>query len=1206
MTSTPKLSKPRRRWRGWLAVLSVLSIGVLGVALAALPWIVSLGPVQRQLTVQANRLMAPGSVRFDRLRVSWSRPTEIEGLVLRDAQGDDIVAGPKVQFGWNLWEILVTRPATGMLILDRADVSIERFADGRIDLLETLRPIISDRPKRTVLIRVVEGALRFRIEGLNEPIVADSANIELDLNAYPGPVAWRMKLARTIGRDQPGHVQVDGSMSRQKAENGLPVELALAIKGHKWPWAYARPGIDARGIFDGKIDARQAVGKWSLAGDVQLHDLVATGSALAGDTPRLESVVAVWKADKTDEGWLVERLDVTSPLGAIKASGSMPPVGGRGAHVEGNLDLAALARQIPSTLRLHEDIRVEQGSVQLQADVTGDAAAKGQTIHATARLAGLEAKRGGQTLAFHDPATLAATLQRRADALILEELEIETPFLTATGKGDLDRGITVSAAIDLGKATDRLREWVDFGPVRLAGQGKVDARYQRIATRFEANARAELRGLSASGLPAIESFHRDLLECSLDANGNAGASGLPSSLHELTLKGGGNPKTENVEFKALLDDASGVLSARLRARCQLAIGGKKQTADAGLDARWSKTEVMLDQLEVALTPAVGPGGQFLPGETKRWSGNGRYDIGKDELTIAADAAIPADKSQTTNLALWPTEVRGGGFKSRGAAWVEASLAGSLAGLGGAERSDKAPLDGRLKAILHAKQNPEGWDLGARGEVFDVSTSDDQGRRQVFADKVSASLRAGYSRKLDQVEMTELAVVSPWGRVEASGAATNLSGTPEFDLKGKLSPDWQVLTGLLARKVEPNASITGGPREWRLAGKIPSLDANEIVATLRGDLGVNLEQVDVFGMRLGRTALVVHARDGKFLIDPIDSTLNSGRLHLEPEVIEDKQGQTWVHLGPNSGLLDAVVNDEVSHRVLSFAAPVLDQATRVQGSVSLALNDAFIPIGPKMQEIQARVDGDVLFDNVEFMPGPLADQLIGVFRQERRPLLVLRDPISIRILGRKIYQEGLVIPLGNVAAIGLDGSIDFDQNLDLVARFAMVPPRRNIPVLSQILENTQLQVPITGTLKKPKLNGEAIKDRFKDMGTNLLETMMDVGASGLNRVFRGGRGAGGEGPARRDVFPPFARPDDDQAPPPPQPGLGQAPKRDDAVANSSGSSSDKARAPGAVADKPPGRPGQLTAEERQLQREARRERRLEKKAERRARRGLPPQ
>jgi translocation and assembly module TamB len=298
--------------------------------------------------------------------------------------------------------------------------------------------------------------------------------------------------------------------------------------------------------------------------------------------------------------------------------------------------------------------------------------------------------------------------------------------------------------------------------------------------------------------------------------------------------------------------------------------------------------------------------------------------------------------------------------------------------------------------------------------------DSQGARQSLAEKASASLRAGYSRKLDQLDMSELAVVSPWGRIEGAGSATGLSGTPAFDLKGMFSPDWQALTSLLARKVEPNASITGRPREWRLSGKVPSLSQDEVVATLDGELGVNLDQVDVFGMRLGKAALVVHARDGKFLIDPIDSTLNSGTLHLEPEVTHDKQGQTWVHLGPSSGLEGAVVNDEVSHRVLSYAAPVLDQATRVQGRVSLALNEGFIPIGTRRGDAQTRFDGDILFDNLEFMPGPLADQLIGVFRLERRPLLVLRDPMSIRILGRKIYQVGLVLPVGNVAVIGLDG------------------------------------------------------------------------------------------------------------------------------------------------------------------------------------------
>ena len=42
----------------------------------------------------------------------------------------------------NLWELLVTRPAAATLTLDSAAVDIERSGDGKVDLLETLKPIL--------------------------------------------------------------------------------------------------------------------------------------------------------------------------------------------------------------------------------------------------------------------------------------------------------------------------------------------------------------------------------------------------------------------------------------------------------------------------------------------------------------------------------------------------------------------------------------------------------------------------------------------------------------------------------------------------------------------------------------------------------------------------------------------------------------------------------------------------------------------------------------------------------------------------------------------------------------------------------------------------------------------------------------------------------------------------------------------------------
>src|SRR5262245_62598209 len=121
---------PRRR-RRWLIGLSLTAVGLLAALVLAaifLPRIVGLPWTQKQLGIQANRIMAPGRVRFERVDVSWSRPTEIRGLVLLDPQGDEVVASSQAHFSWNLWEILFTRPGMATLTLDPASVDIERSA----------------------------------------------------------------------------------------------------------------------------------------------------------------------------------------------------------------------------------------------------------------------------------------------------------------------------------------------------------------------------------------------------------------------------------------------------------------------------------------------------------------------------------------------------------------------------------------------------------------------------------------------------------------------------------------------------------------------------------------------------------------------------------------------------------------------------------------------------------------------------------------------------------------------------------------------------------------------------------------------------------------------------------------------------------------------------------------------------------------------
>jgi hypothetical protein len=756
---SPPPSRRRRRWR--IAALAILLAGAGLVA--GLPWVLGWPAARRLLKSRADAILAPASVEFASIGLSWFRPTDIFGVVLRDKRGTTVLSAPRAVFQWSLWEILFARPKSAMLSFPDGELNIERLADGTINLYETLKPILSDHPERELIIAIDHGRLTFHDPAFLEPVEAESAKILLDITAEPGPVTWTIALARAAADGTPRRFDVKGSYTRPADEASGEGDTTIAVKASRWPWTLAIAGIEARGDLDGTVDAGWHSGRSVCSGAVTVRDLAAngTGSQPATGPVRLETVRLAWEVDGGKDLWTARRLELSAPLRSIAENRAGPP-----------------------------------------------------------------------------------------------------------------------------------------------------------------------------GTP-----HHD--------------------------------------------------------------------------------------------------------------------------------------------------------------W----------------------LDGDLSVVLDAR----------------------------------------YAPPSDRLAIGGFTAATPYGRLGGSGTIDQLKTTPQVDMKGTLEPNWSLVQSMLVREVEPNARIAGRPRPWTLAGPIAARSGEGGLDGLRGELGIQLDALDVFGMRLGTTALVVRAEGGRLSVDPIDARLNEGRLHIEPQWARDRDGSLRLKLGPSSTLENAVVNDEVSHRVLSYAAPVLDGATRVEGRVSVKRVDAEFPLFAA-GGAHARVEGDVLFDEVRFMPGPLAEELMNLLPKadEDRPLLVLRDPISFRVAEGKVYQRGLRVPLGRVGAVALEGSVDFQKNLDLVARFTLNPPQADKPLLASILRAARLELPIRGTLKDPEIDAKSMQERLKSVGSELLENSVGIGAEGLMRVLEGLS-------ARRQAR--LADPEVPEA-------------------------------------KRPDRPTPMTPEQRRELREERRRDRLEKKAQRRLDRGQP--
>ena len=58
------------------------------------------------------------------------------------------------------------------------------------------------------------------------------------------------------------------------------------------------------------------------------------------------------------------------------------------------------------------------------------------------------------------------------------------------------------------------------------------------------------------------------------------------------------------------------------------------------------------------------------------------------------------------------------------------------------------------------------------------------------------------------------------------------------------------------------------------------------------------------------------------------------------------------------------------------------------------------------------------------------------------------------------------------------------------------------MLSPLVETARFELPIRGTLGKPKIDGDALKEKWKAFGSNLLQGGVEAGVNGLQKLFEG--------------------------------------------------------------------------------------------------------
>ena len=160
------------------------------------------------------------------------------------------------------------------------------------------------------------------------------------------------------------------------------------------------------------------------------------------------------KIEATQGGGQIEikRCELASPIASLALSGRLNPPGlaaqpldfrhliqHQAFQLSGQVDLAALGRQLPQAMHLRDDVQLSSGIIRW--DIAQQPNADGaERLTGQIESQDLSALRGTETIRLHDPVRLRFRLGVDAQGPFAEELVVQAPFLSLDARGRLQQG----------------------------------------------------------------------------------------------------------------------------------------------------------------------------------------------------------------------------------------------------------------------------------------------------------------------------------------------------------------------------------------------------------------------------------------------------------------------------------------------------------------------------------------------------------------------------------------------------------------------------------------------------------------------------------------------------------------------------------------------------------------------------------------------
>ena len=832
-------------------------------------------------------------------------------------------------------------------------------------------------------------------------------------------------------------------------------------------------------------------------------------------------------------------------------------------RVTGDVDLAKVAALLPNTLRVREDVQITSGQIQLEyasGRVEGEQRWEGRVQ--TTRLTAI---RAGQQIAWDRPVTVLVVAHQDAQGPVIDQLRCESDFLQATGTGTLQQG-QLQAQCDLTRLADELTRFVDLQGLQLAGNATASLRWQPAEqgqTEINSQFVTEQFQLSTAGrVPWVEP-HLEIKASALIRIVDQDLRDVPRGVATVVA---GDDRLQVTLVEPITDirsasrwpvhaELQGELARWLRrASPWYALdgwdvsGAATFTGQALISA--DTTQIQQSRLVVQNLRARN-GSLFIDEELVRIEAVGSYAAAEGRLTSSVTTVATTSASlRANNIAITLHEQ--GPPSGSGQLAYRADVARIMRWITPPDSEGTISLAGQLTGDANLSQEGDAttidWDAVVdQLQVLSRETSPSAGAQPVATagpwqtvwDEREMRLagRATYQREQDELTIDDLAMKSKLIAMSAAGRISDLSAEPDqptpparyADLSGEITYDMANVVQALRGYVGDGLQVQGaGSKAFLFQGPLGAAPDQVAVASPTGDAsgtawqvpaawtaqaGVGWDRAQVYGFDVGSADLEAQLREGVVAFNPLDIQLSEGRLSCSPRLhLREPQPLLVVDQGR---LIESIrITPEMCDTWLKYVAPLLADATRIDGSLSVDLTHAHVPLNaPATGDIA----GTVLVHSAQVRPGPvaapfvsIADQLRSLLRKQ--PLAALNDSthtsalmtiqdgqVPFRMVQGRVYHENFQVAIGDVI-IRTRGSVGQDQTLDMVADIPIQEKWLDGDV-AQAMRGQTLQVPIRGTLQQPDVD----KRVFEQLARQLLsapaqQVIQDQIFRGLNKLF----------------------------------------------------------------------------------------------------------